>query len=137
MKKKFAILFLIIIILMGIFIINRHNETKKIPAGQLILNEYQLEPYLNLKGWKVNEPVVETTRIPQEFNDTYKNFADEMKKSGFNLYSHKGEEVRRFTFEVENYGQEGIKAELILTLNNELISAALIQQKTDGFIKAL
>lgn len=136
MKKKITALFLIIVILSGIFIISRHN-TDKLREEKLILSEYQLEPYLNLRGWEVSEVNEETIKIPQTFNSKYKEFAEVMKKSGFDLASHKGEEVTRFTYNVLNYGESDIIAELILTSQNELISAALIEQKSDGFIKAI
>lgn len=136
MKKKIVILLIITAVLAGIFFISRRNSGN-IQEEKLILSEYQLEPYLNIRGWKVTPVNNETVKIPQEFTGSFKVLAEEMEKSGFDLESHKGEEVTRYTYSVDNYGESGIIAELLLTSENELISAVLIQQKPDGFIKAV
>lgn len=136
MKKKIVILLTITAVLAGIFFISRRNSGN-IQEEKLILSEYQLEPYLNIRGWKVTPVNNETVKIPQEFTGSFKVLAEEMEKSGFDLESHKGEEVTRYTYSVDNYGESGIIAELLLTSENELISAVLIQQKPDGFIKAV
>ncbi len=136
MKKKIAVLVAISVVIAGIFFISR-RDTGSTPEERLILSEYQLEPYLNIRGWKVTPLGSETVKIPQKFTGSYKTFADEMKKSGFDLESHKGEEVTCYTYTVENYGETGVTAQLLVTSENELISAALIQQKPDGFIKSV
>lgn len=136
MKKKIAVLLTISAVIAGIYFLSLRN-----PGGvreeRLVLSEYQLEPYLNIRGWKVTPLSTETVRIPQKFTGSFKTLAEEMKKSGFDLESHKGEEVTRYTYTVENYGESGITAQLLVTSENELISAALIQQKPDGFIKSV
>lgn len=137
MKKKAAAIIIIIFILSGIFIISLHDNKADAPEEKQILNEYELESYLNLKGWKVEMDKMEQVKIPQSFTGMYKIFSDEMKNAGFDLDSHKGEEVRRYIYTVTNYGVDGVKAELLLTMDNELISAVLIEQKPDGFIKPI
>lgn len=136
MKKKIAILLTITTVLAGIFFLSRRNPDNT-QNENLILSEYQLEPYLNIRGWKVTPLSSETIKIPQKFTGSFKVLADEMEKSGFDLESHKGEAVTRYTYSVDNYGESGITAELLVTSENELISAALIQQKPDGFIKSV
>lgn len=137
MKKKAAAIIIIIFILSGIFIISLHDNKADAPEEKQILNEYELESYLNLKGWKVEMDKMEQVKIPQSFTGMYKIFSDEMKNAGFDLDSHKGEEVRRYIYTVTNYGVDGVKAELLLTMDNELIGAVLIEQKPDGFIKPI
>lgn len=136
MKKKIVVLLTISAVIAGIYFLSLRNPGS-IREGKLILSEYQLEPYLNIRGWKVTPLSTETVKIPQKFTGSFKTLADEMKKSGFALESHKGEEVTCYTYSVDNYGESGITAQLLVTSENELISAALIQQKPDGFIKSV
>ncbi len=65
------------------------------------------------------------------------NLPEKMKQAGYNLDSHKGEEVKRFTYSVDNYGDGEVIAELLLTPDNELICAALIELKPDGFTEPI
>lgn len=134
--KKIIISVLIASIITGLYFITCKTKNKNI-TDRIILSEQQLEPYLNIKGFKVNQICCDTVVIPLKFTGSYLQFADELKKSGFDLESHKGETVRRYTYSVDSNDNSDIKAELLLTNDNELISAAIIQQKPDGFIKPI
>ncbi|MCM1226807.1 MAG: DUF4830 domain-containing protein [Clostridium sp.] len=135
MKKKIILSIIIIAIFSVIFVLNRKNPDTVLQKQPTVLNEYQLEAYLNIKGWQVTKLSSNDIRIPQEFSGNFKTMSDELKKSGFDLKAHKGETVTRHVFSVDNYGESGINAELYITKQNELIGAVLIQQKPDGFIK--
>lgn len=135
MKKKIILSIIIIAIFSVIFVLNRKNPDTVLQKQPTVLNEYQLEAYLNIKGWQVTKLSSNDIRIPQEFSGNFKTMSDELKKSGFDLKAHKGEIVTRHVFSVDNYGESGINAELYITKQNELIGAVLIQQKPDGFIK--
>lgn len=134
--KKFILLIIIAAVVSGIFIISCHkqNDTE---AEKVILNDDQLEPYLNIKGIKVTEKNSDEIRLPYEFNGSFGIYANEMKNSGYDLESHKGENVKRYTYKVDSSNDTDIIAEILLTSDNELIAAALIQQKPDGFIKGI
>lgn len=133
--KKIPILIAVTVISAGVFTLCLKAPDN--PAeNKLIIDEYGLEPYLNIRGWDVTQSDCKTVRIPQKFTGRFKEFADEMQKSGFNLESHKGEEVLFYTFSVNNYGRDGVIACMLLTHENELIASALIEQKPDGFIKS-
>lgn len=136
MKKIIAIL-TIAAVLFGAFLLSRQDARTGENSNKIILTENQLEPYLNIRGWDVTKIESKTIKLPQNFTGNFKILADKMEKSGLKLNSHKGENVKIYTFSVNNYGENGIIAEMILTENNELISAALIQLKLDGFIKAI
>lgn len=136
MKKKYYAIASVLLIL-GVAYISGRSTEKTAESEKIILSEHQLEPYLNLKGWKVTQISAEEVRIPQSFEGRYLDFSEVVKESGFDLSSHKGESVMRYTYAVENYGDDSVIAELLLTSDNELISASLIQQKQDGFIKAV
>lgn len=137
MKKKIILSFIIIAIFSVIFILNRRNPDTVIQKQPIILNEYQLEAYLNIKGWQVTKLSSNEICIPREFSGNFKIMSDELKKSGFDLKAHKGENVMRHVFSVDNYGESDINAELYITKQNELIGAVIIQQKPDGFIKPI
>lgn len=132
--KKIIIAVLIASIISVFYFITCKTKNKD-TKDKIILNEQQLEPYLNIKGYEVSQVCCDTVVIPLKFTGSYLQFAEEMKISGFDLESHKGETVRRYTYSVDN--NSDIKAELLLTNDNELISAAIIQQKPNGFIKPI
>ena len=134
--KKIIIAVIIASIITWLYFIN--CKTKNINTkDRIILNEQQLEAYLNIKGFKVNQISCDTVVIPLKFTGSYLKYAEEMKKSGFDLESHKGETVQRYTYSVDGDDNSDIRAELLLINDNELIGAAIIQQKPDGFIKSI
>lgn len=136
MKKKIALLFTIAVVVSGIFIFSLKDE-KENPQNKIILTEYQIEPYLNLRGWEVALLNKEKIRVPINFSDNFQKLADESEKSGLTLNQHKGSEVTRYTYQIHNNNYSNVIAELLITNENELISAVLIEQKPDGFIKAI
>ncbi|MBQ7046212.1 MAG: DUF4830 domain-containing protein [Oscillospiraceae bacterium] len=136
MKKKYCVIASILLILGGVYIFSR-NSPEPVSNEKIILTEHQLEPYLNLRGWKVSEISAKETRIPESFEGRYLEFADIMSRNGFDLASHKGETVMRYTYSIENHSDDDVIAELLVTSENELISACIIQQKPDGFIEGI
>lgn len=103
----------------------------------VVLNQYQREAYLNIRGWEIEEISCKTVRIPEEFDGIYKEYADIQSNDGFNLENYKGKEVLRCLYRVLNYESDSeVTAELLL-YDDKLISAALIENKPDGFIKPL
>lgn len=137
MKKKIALLSLIATTVIGIMIFSSRDYNKTIPHDRIILTEHQLEPYLNLKGWEVVLIESEKVRIPMQFSGNFQKLVQESEKSDFNLSSHKGKEVTRYTYKVKNHTLPHVIAELLITAENELISAVLIEQTPYGFIKQL
>lgn len=104
MKKKIIAVLLIIAVLTAIFIFSRRCGSGDKAQEKLILTENQLEPFLNIRGWKVSGETCDAVTIPESFDGVYAEFAGKMKQAGYNLDSHKGEEVKRFTYSVDNYG---------------------------------
>ena len=137
MKKKIIAVLLIIAVLTAIFIFSRRCGSGDKAQEKLILTENQLAPFLNIRGWKVSGETCDAVTIPESFDGVYAEFAGKMKQAGYNLDSHKGEEVKRFTYSVDNYGDGEVIAELLLTPDNELICAALIELKPDGFTEPI
>lgn len=136
MKKKIIAIAAVLGIAAAAIFICRRIEPKQ-DEPPLVLNEYQREAYLNIRGWEIEEISCQTVRIPEEFEGIYREYADIQSKDGFKLENYKGKEVLRCLYRVLNYGGDSeVTAELLL-YNDELISAALIENKQDGFINPL
>ena len=75
----------------GNFICRRIEPKQDEPP--LVLNEYQREAYLNIRGWEIEEISCQTVRIPEEFEGIYREYADIQSKDGFKLENYKGKEV--------------------------------------------
>ena len=136
MKKKFIAIAAIPVITVGAVFLCRCSEPKH-TQQPLVLNQYQREAYLNIRGWDVEEISCETVRIPEDFDGIYKEYAEIQSKDGFDLEDYKGKEAQRCLYRVLNYGGDSeVTAELLL-YNDKLISAALIENKPDGFIKPI
>lgn len=136
MKKKFIAITAVLGVAAAAVFICRRVEPKH-TQPPLVLNEYQREAYLNIRGWEAEEISCETVRIPEEFEGIYKEYADIQSKDNFKIENYKGKEVTRCVYRILNYGGDSeVTAELLL-YNDELISAALIENKPDGFIKSL
>ena len=135
MRKKLPAILIITAVLSVKFFISIRNGS--VPeSGKIILTENQIEPYLNIHGFDVKQTDVKNIRIPLKFSDSYQNFSDEMKNGGFELEKHAGEEVKCYTYEVKD-NSENTAIQLLITSENELVSAALIEQKPNGFIKVI
>lgn len=100
------------------------------------LDQYQLEPYLNLCGWDVSLISSEEIRIPSRFEGVYSEYAALQKEQGFDLDSHKGCDAMRYTYSVNNYGRDNVRAELILC-ENVLIAADIYENTPDGFMERI
>ena len=68
------------------------------------LNERNLE-LLRSYGWEVEEEPEEICRltIPEEFDAVFSVYQELEKESGFDLESHKGKPVTRYTYHVLNH----------------------------------
>jgi hypothetical protein len=136
MFKKILILLLIALSAFSIILLCR-TSSKQEEISATVLADSQFEPYLNLKGLEGEKLSDEQITIPESFTGVYKDFADIQKAAGFDLSSFKGKQVRRVTYLITNYSSDTeVIAELLL-YGDKLISAALIENKPDGFISPL
>ena len=99
MKKKIIAIAAVLGIAAAAIFICRRIEPKQ-DEPPLVLNEYQREAYLNIRGWEIEEISCQTVRIPEEFEGIYREYADIQSKDGFKLENYKGKEVLRCLYPV-------------------------------------
>ena len=134
-KKLIAVIVAAGISTAAFFICKNHNKPQK--EEPMVLNEYQREAYLNIRGWDTEEISQITVTVPESFEGIYKQYADVQKKQGLPLEDYKGKEVVRCLYNIKNYGGDVPVTAELLFYEDRLIAAALIENKPDGFIKAL
>ena len=132
-KKRTAVILSAAVISSGAFFICRTD--KSLPEKDVILeNEYALEGWLNLKGWKVGAPVCSEVTVPEDFTGVYNDYALIQQKLRLPLEEYKGRRVTRYLYDVENYGGDvPVTAELLIS-ENKLIAAALFESRQGGKI---
>lgn len=96
--------------------------------------------YLSSYGWMVSDqPVsVEELIIPEEFDDTYRQYLELQATQGFDLTEYAGKRVKRYTYQVNNYptGESGIQAGLLI-YKNTVIGGDVLSAQLGGFIHGL
>ncbi len=132
MKKKFILILIICTCAVGIFFLSTKDE-KTFPKNQTILTSHQIEPYLNLKGFDVEFISSEKIRIPIKFSGNFQKVADVSE----NLSEYKGNEVTCYTYKILSSDSSNVIAQLLVTDKDVLISAVVIEQTPNGFIKAI
>lgn len=135
--KKVLIAVLLITACVVLFFMCTGKNKSSVDDKILLADSYEREAYLNLKGWEVTPVSEDETVIPEIFNDVYKEYAQLQKKQKLPLENFRGKNSTRFLYNVENYGGTyPVYAELLI-VDNQLVAAALIEQRPDGFIKEL
>ncbi len=93
--------------------------------------------FLKQFGWEVDHQTVEVeeVRIPEVFDDVYKNYNEIQKKQGFDLTKYAGKRVKRYTYTIMNYpnGIKGVRANL-LVYKNKVIGGDICSVALDGFM---
>ena len=78
--------------------------------------------------------------IPEEFDDTYINYNELQKESGFDLEPYKGCTAKKWTYTVTNYPEyeesQSIKINL-LVYKGKIIGGDICSVELDGFMKGL
>jgi hypothetical protein len=136
MKKKIIAAFLIAGTAAGAFFLCRNTGHESMEE-MLVLNEHQRESYLNIRGWDVESISSSTVKIPETFDGIYAEYAKTAEKNGFHLEKYKGKDVERCLYRVKNYGGNSEVTAELLMYDNRLVSAVLIENKPDGFIKGV
>ena len=96
--------------------------------------------YLESYGWVVRpEPIhSEELLIPEEFDDTYRNYLELQTGQGFDLSKYRGKTVVRYSYQILNYptGEEDAQAGL-LVYKNRIIGGEVLSPRLDGFLHGL
>lgn len=144
-SKKLVILFGIIIavavIITSIVAARKNNsDTVNYDGGSYSVRAESISEmtgFLEQFGWKVNpNPIdVNTVIIPSEFNDTYESYNEIQKQQGLDLSDYKGEECKKYSFEITNYpDNDNVNATLIV-LNGRVIGGDISETVMDGFMR--
>lgn len=111
---------------------DRNVVTTSAEAAGIRSNEERIA-YLNELGWQVSEAptMTEELLIPKEFDESYDDYLAFQSKQGFDLTKYAGKRIKRYTYEVINYGdgQSGVQAALLI-YKNRIIGGQL--QAADG-----
>ena len=96
--------------------------------------------YLEHFGWKISsEPsTVEELKIPEEFDERYREYLALQSGQGFDLTKYAGKRVKRYTYSIENYptGESGIVIHLLL-YKNTVIGGEVLSPTMNGFLHGL
>ena len=96
--------------------------------------------YLESYGWQVSaEPIaVEELAVPEEFDETYRQYLDLQSSQGFDLTEYCGKRVQRYTYEITNYptGETGVQAGLLI-YKNTVVGGDVLSPQLGGFIHSL
>lgn len=96
--------------------------------------------YLESFGWTVeSEPIaVEELLIPEQFDETYKQYLDLLSSQGFDLTQYAGKRVKRYTYVITNYptGEKNVQAGLLI-YRDTVVGGDVLSSQLGGFIHGL
>lgn len=124
--------FLAIIALSALLLFNAEKTSATVSEGGISLraSDYkERERFLSQFGWDFDiEPyAVKEVTIPWEFDDVYIEYNAVQKRQGFDLEKYKGEIVKKWTYNINNYpGYENKDGEVqanLLIYNGNVIGA--------------
>lgn len=102
-------------------------------------NDEQRVAFLKQLGYESKAEPMEFCEIiiPQEFDGVYTNYNQLQLECGYDLTKYKGKRVKRYTYEVTNYGVEERVAANLLVLDGKLIGGDISSINMDGFMHGL
>lgn len=79
--------------------------------------------------------LIEEIIIPSEFDESYENYNNYQKLSGFDLSKYKGRRVKKYTYNITNYPDQpkGVVAN-ILVYNGKAIGGDISSAELNGFV---
>ncbi len=99
-------------------------------------NEQQVA-FLKAFGYDAEaEPIlIEEIIIPSEFDESYEEYNNFQKLSGFDLSKYKGRRVKKYTYTVSNYPEqaEGVVGNLLI-YNGKVIGGDISSTLQNGFV---
>lgn len=137
-KKRICVISLsaaVFALLLTVFLIGAKSDKRErvdISNGQTLVD------YLKSYGWNVEPQPLEKELIyiPSEFNDVYSDYNELQKKQGFDLTRHKGEEVYRYTFRIDDCNSdENVRINLLVQKNGTVIGGDVCSVELNGFMK--
>ena len=96
--------------------------------------------YLESFGWTVESETiaVEELLIPEQFDETYKQYLDLLSSQGFDLTQYAGKRVKRYTYVITNYptGEKNVQAGLLI-YRDTVVGGDVLSSQLGGFIHGL
>ena len=97
--------------------------------------------YIEQFGWDINnEPVeVQELIVPNEVDETFKQYNELQKRQGYDLGKLKGKRVKRWTYQVVNYpgSPQGEVFINLIVYKEKVVAADVSNSSLDGFIHEL
>ena len=101
--------------------------------------------FINSCGWETEAAHCELTevRIPVNFDEVYEEYNDIQRMQGFDLRPYRAHSVKKYTYNIINYRNEGASvpsAEIyanLLVENGEIIAADISSGEAGGFVTVL
>lgn len=137
-KKRICVISLsvaVFALLLTVFLMGAKSDKRErvdISNGQTLVD------YLKSYGWNVEPQPLEKELIyiPSDFNDVYSDYNELQKKQGFDLTRHKGEEVYRYTFRLDDCNSdENVRINLLVQKNGTVIGGDVCSVELNGFMK--
>lgn len=136
-KTAVFIVIMIALVLVGIILLaSAHHASRQTQPEPVytVKNEKNRVAYLRQYGWEVASPAVSESDvlIPRSFSDVFQAYNELQKQQGFDLSDYCGLEVKLYTYQVLNYG-ENVVAQLYV-LSGSVIGADVHSTQLDGFM---
>lgn len=134
MKKPTQIILrcaFLLILLLTFALLLRFRTQHTAPRGEIILASNEMrEAWLNLRGWKVSEPEISETRIPEEWlTQPGQNWLKLQHAQGLSPERYAGCDAVRCLYAVENGANAYYCAELLLC-GDVLVGAQIYDAST-------
>ena len=90
--------------------------------------------YLAELGWEISgEPTVDELLIPRSFDESYGSYLALQTAQGFDLNRWRGKAVKRYTYIISNWPEEGREMRIALLLRRDTVIGGHIQS-ADGSV---
>ena len=110
------------------------------PSPKGIRSNQDRVDYLKAYGWELKEEPLATQEllIPEEMDDSYRDYLALQQEQGFDLELYAGKRVKRYTYEITNYpsGETGVQANLLL-YRTTVVGGEVLSPQLDGFLHGL
>ena len=95
--------------------------------------------YLAGLGWQVSPQPIATEEllIPQEFDDSYRDYLKLQEDQGFDLTQYKGRRVKRYTYQLTNYPARDEPVQISLLIYKNRVVGGQIQSSSGSFLHGL
>lgn len=113
------------------------NESTQTIKYDKIKGEGDVAEFLKQFGWNVADKPTEVkdVTIPSEFDRIFTSYNEIQKQQGFDLSKYKRKNVKRYTFELTNYGDyDGKVYANILVYRNRVIGGDVCSADMTGFM---